>query len=432
MPKITRIAILLGVLAGVFAGALLAFPPVRESLAWRLDSLRVAIRYALFPPEEAVFIPQADVSAAVQATLQAMTPSPTPTLTPTATETPPPDLPTATPEPTPTPIPESVSLTGHTYFDQHGLWNYCAPANLAMGLSYWGWQGDRLDTGRWLKPFDEDKNVMMYEMEAYVLEETSLSAVVRPAGTIELLKRFIAAGLPVLVEKGPFIRDVYGKVTWMGHYALVTGYDDAKREFITQDSYFTPDYPVSYDDLERDWRSFNYLFMVIYPPERHDEVIRLLGELSDPPASYQLAARRAQEEIAALEGLEQFFATFNYGTSLVNLQDYAGAASAYDQAFVQMADLPAGERPWRILWYQTGPYFAYYFTGRYQDVIDLADNTINTVDKPYLEESFVWRARAKLAIGDPSAADDVRKALEYHPGFPPAVDLAQQLGVSLE
>ena len=432
MPKRSRVAIFLGLMTVLLAGALLAVPPVRESLAWRLNSLRGTIRYALFPPEEAVFIPQADVSAAVQGTLQALTPTPTVTLMPKPTETPLPELPTATPEPTPTPLPDAVALTGHTYFDQHGMWNYCAPANLAMGLSYWGWQGDRLDTGRWLKPFDEDKNVMMYEMEAYVLEQTNLSAVVRPAGTQALLKRFIAAGLPVLVEKGPFIKDVYGKVTWMGHYALLTGYDDAKGEFISQDSYFTPDYPVKYEDLEQEWRSFNYLFMVIYPPERHDEVMRLLGDLADTTESYQLAAQRAQQEAAALTGLEKFFAIFNYGTSLVNLQDYSGAASAFDQAFVLMAELPSSQRPWRMMWYQTGPYFAYYFTGRYQEVINLADTTIQTANEPYLEESFVWRARAKIVLGDPSAADDVRKALEYHPGFSPAVDLANQLGIGLE
>ena len=109
------------------------------------------------------------------------------------------------PPATPTPLPVSVSLDGVRYMDQHGLWNYCAPSNLAMALSYWGWEGDRLDTGQYLKPFEEDKNVMPYEMVNYVEEMTNLSVVVRSGGTLDLLKLLIANGYPVLVEKGAMI-----------------------------------------------------------------------------------------------------------------------------------------------------------------------------------------------------------------------------------
>jgi tetratricopeptide (TPR) repeat protein len=156
----------------------------------------------------------------------------------------------------------------------------------------------------------------------------------------------------------------------------------------------------------------------------------VLGEYSDQEQSSQIAARIAAEEAVSLSGVQQFFAYFNRGSSLVNLQDYAGAASTYDQAFTLMAALPAADRPWRVMWYQTGPYFAYYYTGRYQDIIQLASNTIDTVDEPYIEESFIWRARALIALGDNQAAmEDVRKALEYHPGYAPAVELAQYLGI---
>jgi hypothetical protein len=72
---------------------------------------------------------------------------------------------------------------------------------------------------------------------------------------------------------------------------------------------------------------------------------------------------------------------------LLNLQDYAGAAQAYDSAFALYAALPQDERPWRLLWYQDGPYAAYYHTGRYQDVINLAHSTLINVDKPVLEET---------------------------------------------
>ena len=37
----------------------------------------------------------------------------------------------------------------------------------------------------------------------------------------------------------------------------------------------------------------------------------------------------------------------------------------------------------RMMWYQTGPYFAYYYSARYQDVINLANTTLNdTISTP--------------------------------------------------
>jgi tetratricopeptide (TPR) repeat protein len=178
------------------------------------------------------------------------------------------------------------------------------------------------------------------------------------------------------------------------------------------------------------WRNFNYTFIVIYPPALEDNALQALAEYADETNSYRIAAQTAANEIIALDGVQQFFAYFNRGTSLVNLQDYAGAATAYDQAFLLMAALPEEERPWRIMWYQTGPYFAYYYTGRYTDVISLADNTIFYASEPYIEESFIWRARALIMLGDYGAAEeDVRRSLELHPGFTPALDLAAQLGI---
>ena len=113
------------------------------------------------------------------------------------------------------------------------------------------------------------------------------------------------------------------------------------------------------------------------------------------------------------------------------LQDYAGAAEAYDSAFRIYASLPAETRPWRIMWYQTGPYFAYYYMGRYADVIELADTTVENVHEPYLEESFYWRGRAKLALGDETGGiEDLKTSVKMHPGFIPGVELLQSMGVN--
>jgi tetratricopeptide (TPR) repeat protein len=418
--------VILGVaLVLLAAGILLAIPPIRARASYYWDEVRVKIRYAIRPPQEAVFVPQ-DVTP-----LPSATPSPTPTQMVTFTPTTTPQA-TNTPLPTATPLPVTVSLTGFRYMNQYGLWNYCAPANLAMALSFWGWEGDRLDTGHYLKPFEEDKNVMPYEMANYVEDMTNLAVVVRSGGTLDLLKLLIANGYPVLVEKGAMIVDYTGKLGWMGHYNYLTAYDDSAQQFLAQDSYFTPDYPVPYTTLEDEWLSFNNIFLVIYPPANQEQLFSLLGDYADSQRAEQIALETADNMTVTETGLRQFFAWFNRGTSLVRLQDYAGGAAAYDQAFELYNLLEPADRPFRMMWYQTGPYFAYYYTGRYQDVVDMVDILIlRRVDKPYLEESWYWRAKAKVALGDVDGAiEDYRTALKYHPGFLPALQDLETLGVT--
>jgi len=423
-------------LFGLFllGGILYQLPPIHERLAWRIDEVKVLVKGFLSPPEKVAFAPaQQQIEAIVSATLNSLnTVTPTLTLTPSPTQVGTP-LPTATATLIPTPLPDKIALKGVRYMNQHGLWNYCAPANLAMALSYWGWQGDRLDTGKWLKPYDKDKNVMPYEMEAYVKEQTKLSAVVRVGGNIDLIKIFLSNGFPVLVEKGAWIRDISGVKSWMGHYVVVTGYDEERKVLITQDSYFTPDFEVSYDNFLRGWRSFNYTYIIIYPPEKEAAVKTILGDNWDEKTNYLNAAQLASDEIFKTEGVDQFFAWYNRGTNLKELQDYAGAAQAYDEAFKIYNTLPEDRtvRPYRILWYETGPYFAYFYVGRYYDVLNLANTAINAaLDEPALEESFYWRAMAKNALGDRDGAiADFRESLKYHPNFEPTLYQLNLMGV---
>ncbi len=100
------------------------------------------------------------------------------------------------------------------------------------------------------------------------------------------------------------------------------------------------------------------------------------------------------------------------------MDDYAGAAAAYDEYFKLYAELPEKERPWRNLWYQTGPYWAYYYTQRYYDIIDLATKTIDAASEPAIEESWYWRALAKEALGDiDGAIADLEEAVDLNENF---------------
>jgi hypothetical protein len=410
-------------------------PFVQDRLGWRIADLRARIKYAISPPEEAVFTPDPTIVAAVQGTAQALTP--TSTVTPTATlgltATP---APSATPTISPTPLPESVMLEGVRYEDQHGRWNYCGPANFSMALNFWGWEGNRDVLGQALKPNDVDKNVMPYEFRDYIQDEvTGLGATMRFGGDIQLLKKLVAAGFPVVAEKGYYTTDSSGKYSWLGHYQFVTGYDEANETLIVQDTYIKEgeNHPFDYEDFNAGWRAFNYVFVVIYPQNREAQVLELLGPWADPDWATQHALELAQRESGELSGHDLYFAWFNVGTSHVNLRQYVDAASAYDFAFTIYADLPADPpRPYRMLWYQSWPYWAYYYSARYADVINLANTTLQeTISEPVLEESLYWRAMARYAIGEiGNAASDFRASLKVHPDFPPTLYQMEQLGIS--
>lgn len=104
-----------------------------------------------------------------------------------------------------------------------------------------------------------------------------------------------------------------------------------------------------------------------------------------------------------------------------------GAADAYDQAFELYPAIPEKQRPWRMMWYQTDPYSAYYYTGRYTDVINLATKTLDAMSEPVLEESYYWRSLARMAVGDDKGAiKDLEASLDYHPGFKPSLTELEQ------
>lgn len=418
-------------------------PPVYNRVKPRFEGWVSSIKYFINPPDQAIFRPQqAQVNLAVtqiMQTFEATLISP-PTITPTAALT-------FTPKITTTPLPESVSLEGFRYEDQKNRWNYCGPANLSMALNYWRWGGDRDAIARVIKPGlpdpkldfiqqgKTDVNVMPDEMVDFVNDETEFRALYRLGGSIELAQKLIAAGYPFIAEKGYYEKDYTGKVAWLGHFQFVTGYNDLTKELIVQDTWNDgPNFRIPYEEYMSGeaWHSFNNLFIVVYPPERESEVIALLGPYADPAWAAQHALSIAEEKIHTASGIDLFFAWFAKGTSHVALRQYSEAAAAYDQAFVVYTELGKDnqERPYRMMWYQTGPYWAYFYTGRYQDVVNLANVTLTeTISKPTLEESIYWRGRAKYMSGDTQGAmDDYREALKYHPNWEPAIQALQDLG----
>jgi len=440
--KRTRVFAILAFL--ILAGVVLSLPPVWSRINYQARDLYANLKYRVNPPQAEIFVPSGEgedgfVATSSAATLTALAPTPSPVISPALTT----PTPTALLTPTPEPLPVSVYLPGVKPEPQ--LWNNCGPATLSMNLSFYQWGQTQVEAAEVLKPNERDKNVMPYEMVNFVNSQTSLRALSRMGGDIDTLKRLLNAGFPVLVEKG-FEPGDLKKEGWMGHFNLVVGYNDDAQSFITQDSYLLshppgggeikdietfPGFTVPYDVMERDWRAFNYVFIVVYPPDKTNDVLNALGPLAEENAAYRVGYERAKIETATLSDVrERFFAWYNAGTSLVYLADYVGAAAAYDSAFNLYAQIPEDARPWRMMWYQTGPYYAYYYSGRYTDVISLADQTLERMTaEPILEESYYWRGMSYLALGDNERAlTEFRDSLKHHPGFGPSLAALEQMG----
>lgn len=412
-------------LALVIIGTLSAFgayqlPAVRARLEPRLIALEEQIR-AVTGPTQPAALP----------TLSAALPTPVfATQPPAATVTLAPEQPTLTPAPTATlaptrePPPPSAAIRGTRWEPQ--LFNNCGPATLTAALVYWGWRGSEQDSLNWygngvdtrwqrdvasaVRPGGRDKNVSATELAAFATGQAGLRAALRYGGDLDTLKRLVAAGFPVIIET-QFLEDEHQQIGdgWEGHYRLISGYDDAEASFLTQDSFKGNNYRRTYDLIERDWLAFNYLYLVIFSPEREAEVMTALGPDADPFVNLERALVRAQTETQTLAGEQAPFAWHNAGVSLFHLGRIGEAAAAFDQART------GAGLPWRMLWYQHEMYAAYVEAGRNQDVIDLA--TALLID-PGLEESYYWRGRARAALGDRDGAlADLRAALDQHPGW---------------
>ena len=304
-------------------------------------------------------------------------------------------------------IPTSARLSGLRHVYQ--TWNNCGGENLTMAMSYYGWNNDQDVARAWLKPNVEDKNVSPWQMANYVNQQSGLNAraLWRYGGDIELIKRALAAGFPIIAESGYDVEDL----GWMGHYETVVAYDDAAQTLWVYDSYLGPGEGSGrvhgYAEFDSWWRHFNRAYILLFPPDQEQKVREVLGPAVDPLYAAQYALDRAKQEAAANPA--DGWAWFNAGTSSVKLGRYHDAAIYFDEAFRQGL-------PYRLMWYMFGPYEAYFNIGRFNDMIALADNTETTTE--YVEETNYWRGMAYAALGQYDAAiDEFNTAIAFNPNF---------------
>lgn len=395
------------ILAGlVLAGFLIYLIPwVRLRVDWRMDVAKTYVHGLLNPAGD---LPAPEISV-MQTELPAATAI----------------LPSPTPQASPTPLPSSVTLPAPAYEVQGP--NNCGPATLAMYLRHYGWEGDQYDISDEIKPVSADRNVNVDELIHYARNNAGwLNSIYRVGGNIELLKQFLVAGIPVMIEEGEYLEETYwtNDDHWAGHYVLVTAYDDATQTFTYQDSFKGANRTASYADLDVFWKQFNRVFILLYLPNQEETVKSILGADWDEDVNRQNALAVAHAETQG-DGQDPY-AWFNLGMNQVYFEDYAAAAESFDIA--RVIGLPQ-----RMLRYQFGPFFAYFEMGREdedrkKDMRELVNYALQITDAS--EEVLIWKGWI-LYYWDQDAGRAIelfRQALEANPKSVYALQALETIG----
>ncbi|MCC6568046.1 MAG: C39 family peptidase [Anaerolineales bacterium] len=396
--------------AGVILLAVLLYqiPAINSRLSWRFEVARTYVKNMINPVGDVpTAIPQpTKISTPTIAVQSTSTTDPQGASGVVTTEIP--------PTPTLAPPPAQAFIASPPYEKQTA--NNCGPAALSMMLHMFGWSGSQKDISDVIKPVNGDRNVNPEEMAFWVRNYAGwLRIEYRVGGDLDTLKRLLAAAYPVIVESTTALnREDSGWVDddlWAAHYLLLTGYDNAAQTFTAQDTYRGPDKKIPYEQLESEWRPFNYLYLVVYLPEQEAEIKTILGSNWDPDLNRQRTLELAQAATAA--DPSDAFAWFNVGSNLVYFERYDEANAAYDKS----RELGLPQRMFR---YQFGPFLANFHANRNNDLLALTDYALQRTEMS--EETWLWRGWALYRDGDLNGAIKAwRKALSVHPGYEDAL-----------
>jgi tetratricopeptide (TPR) repeat protein len=309
---------------------------------------------------------------------------------------------TSTPLPSPTPLPQKIALEPPRW--EYQDINNCGPAALAMYLRYYGWDGDQHSIADALKSQREDRNVNVEELAYFVRTNAGwLNFEYRVGGDLDLIKQFLAAGIPVMIEESFYFEGPYwpNDDLWAAHYQLLTGYDETTQTFTGQDSYHGADQEIPYESVDEYWQAFNRVYIMIYLPRQEQTVKAILGPQWNPDYNRQQALEAAQVETES--DPEDAFAWFNLGSNLTYFERYIEATDAYDRA----RDLGL---PQRMLRYQFSPFIAYFHSGQIDDLLALTEYALKIT--PNAEEALLWHGWAMYRQGkNNDALANFRQAL---------------------
>ncbi len=316
-------------------------------------------------------------------------------------------------------IPGAKTLSGFSWVGQ--TFNNCSSVATMIVLSYWGVTDTQEAIAEATRPWNnrngnnDDKSVTLYELADYVKNHHAMSVYVRPNGDIELLKKFIANGVPVLARTLMYPQDD------IVHYRVVRGYDDTKKIIIETDGVYGKSYKYTYDEWMYLWKDFNYEYLIIVPKEKEALVVSILGEQADEAYAWQQAKERAIREYK--EDSSHTWAKYNEITARYYLKEYSGVITEFEKIKDMLTR--------RKLWYQMEPIESYFVLKQYDKVVELADKIINDNNKS-VSELYVMKGKIYESKGDTvSAQREYEKAVFYNKNLKSAQDSLTSLTKNL-
>jgi FimV-like protein len=156
--------------------------------------------------------------------------------------------------------------------------DYCGPAALTNVLRHWGRPADQASIGQAV--FDRQRGGTLAGDLILWARQAGLSAT-SCSGSRDDLRRWLAAGLPVIVLQDLSPRDR------RGHFRVVVGYSDVKRQFLVCDCTESSLCSLDYDQFDDLWFHFENWYMLAAPPERAGTTST--GEAENPILHFDLA-----------------------------------------------------------------------------------------------------------------------------------------------
>lgn len=277
-------------------------------------------------------------------------------------------------------------------------YNNCGPATLAMVLDFYGIQATQQEIADQLRPYNnpqgynDDKAVTLDELALFA-QSKQLVSFRRPNGDLTKLKLFLANGIPVITitwieEKGGF-----------GHYRIIKGFDEGKKQIIQDDSIFGQDQQIAYEEFMRLWQVFNYDYLVIVPTDKVEIVKTILAEEVDTHKSHQNAIKRSETEP------QNLYSSLNRAVSFYYLGDYGKSVQNFEGIQSKI--------PPRLLWYQIQPIQSYQKLKIYDQVFSLTDFIFRS-GNPAASELYQIRGESLLEQGKKDEAEtEFAKAVFY-------------------
>jgi hypothetical protein len=223
-------------------------------------------------------------------------------------------------------------------------WNNCGPAAIAEVLAYWGISRTQGEVQAALRVDGPAVGMLPYGVPSYA-RSVGLRALSGVGGMESLVKRLVAAGLPVIVHQVVSLSDS------VGHWRPVEAYDDRQGVFMTSDPYLGANYRIGYADFAQMWAQRGNAFIVLYPASRQAALSGAVAASGwNRTAAYtrDLARVRAYQEDVIPTGAPASASTGYYYLALAWDAAQLGQSTAA-RAYLRQATR-AGANPIEVRW----------------------------------------------------------------------------------